>query len=169
MRVHLLPWLVVALAAWTPPAPAGDDAPPPPPPPLARMAPDPPEGWRPPQLTAEDVERIVDQALTRALARQQLPQAQASPQAEQYGAAPAPRYQLPAHTQYPGPFRRAVGELGERLARQKMAKVYVPVEPATFVQQAPRVTMPPPVQYAPPVYALPQLSSDRPWPFRIFR
>ena len=166
MRMHAFA-LLLAVAGPTQ-AIADDKAPPPPTLPSAQA---PLASAAPPQtVTLQVVPQApatppasAPQAVTlnvqAAPAPQQTVTLQVVPQATaaapvQVAAAPAV---LPARVHYPGALRTAVGNFGELLARQKMARVYVPVAQADVqvTQAAARVQLAP-VQ----VQAQPQIQAE---------
>lgn len=185
MRVHrFLGGLALALAL-TPPSRGDDAAPPAPPapaPPAPAVSPSPsPVAAAAADPTGEFAERVaaaVVEAIRRAPPPAAAPAPAASPQAGYYPApAPAPQgtaalvvpasYAAPAPVaatlSYPGPVGRAVGTLGEKLAKHKMAVLRVPIPPAPAVTTAAVIPLPPlpaqaaaPVSAPAPVYATPQ-------------
>lgn len=167
MRMHAFALLLAAVGVG--PATADDKAPPPPTlpsaqAPLASTAPPQtvtlqvvPQPQSPAPPPAPQTVTLNVQAAPapppQTVTLQVVPQATAAAPV-QVAAAPAV---LPARVHYPGALRTAVGNFGELLARQKMARVYVPVAQADVqvTQAAARVQLAP-VQ----VQAQPQVQAE---------
>jgi hypothetical protein len=156
-------------------------------PPMLAQAPDPrlprAVATDPPGLTEEQVTRIVDAAITRAMARQQAASMVGSAPATSSASASASpqssvQYQSPAPVQYqavgmappvqtvnvmtvPGPIHRCVGKLGQRMmaaGQPRVQAVTLQQVQYTTYSLAPTTYAVQPTQYVPyvaPTYTLP--------------